>query len=115
MLGPDAIIGLSTHSEEQIAAAGARAVDYISVGPDLGDADESRGGRRSGSSWSPTPPEHAAHPFFAIGGDRRRATPGRWSAPGRGGSAWCGRSATRPTRPPRRKRCARAVGVAPGG
>ena len=39
-LGPDAIVGLSTHSEEQIAASAEQPVDYISVGPDLGDADE---------------------------------------------------------------------------
>ena len=32
-LGPDAIIGLSTHSEEQIAASAAADVDHISVGP----------------------------------------------------------------------------------
>jgi thiamine-phosphate pyrophosphorylase len=33
ILGPEAIIGLSTHSEEQIAAAAEEPVDYISVGP----------------------------------------------------------------------------------
>jgi thiamine-phosphate pyrophosphorylase len=32
-LGTDAIVGLSTHSEEQIAAAVGQPVDYISVGP----------------------------------------------------------------------------------
>ena len=32
LLGPEAIIGLSTHSEEQIAASAGRPVDYISVG-----------------------------------------------------------------------------------
>ena len=33
IMGPDAIIGLSTHSREQIEAAGESPVDYISVGP----------------------------------------------------------------------------------
>ena len=33
LLGPDAIIGLSTHSEEQIAASATAPVDYVSVGP----------------------------------------------------------------------------------
>ena len=33
IMGPDAIIGLSTHSREQIAAAAGSPVDYISVGP----------------------------------------------------------------------------------
>ena len=33
IMGPDAIIGLSTHSREQIEAAADSPVDYISVGP----------------------------------------------------------------------------------
>ena len=33
IMGPDAIIGLSTHSGEQIEAAASEPVDYISVGP----------------------------------------------------------------------------------
>src|SRR5690349_9924880 len=32
-VGPDAIVGLSTHSEEQIAASADQPVDHISVGP----------------------------------------------------------------------------------
>ena len=32
-LGPQAIIGQSTHSEDQIAAADARDIDYFAVGP----------------------------------------------------------------------------------
>jgi thiamine-phosphate pyrophosphorylase len=65
LVGPDSLIGLSTHSEEQIEAAGE--VDYISVGPVF---------------KTPTKPEydpvgvelvrwaadHAPVPFFAIGG-----------------------------------------------
>src|SRR4051795_11461992 len=33
IMGPDAIVGLSTHSREQIDAAASESVDYISVGP----------------------------------------------------------------------------------
>jgi thiamine-phosphate pyrophosphorylase len=65
LIGPDSLIGLSTHSEQQIEAAGE--VDYISVGPVF---------------KTPTKPEyepvglelvrwaadHAPVPFFAIGG-----------------------------------------------
>lgn len=65
MVGRDALIGLSTHSPQQIGAA--REVDYISVGP---------------VHATPTKPEYAevglalvhhaaaraAFPFFAIGG-----------------------------------------------
>ena len=32
-IGPDAILGLSTHSEDQVGAARELGVDYISVGP----------------------------------------------------------------------------------
>lgn len=65
MIGRDALIGLSTHSPQQVDAA--RGVDYVSVGP---------------VHATPTKPEyaevgpelvryaagHAAFPFFAIGG-----------------------------------------------
>ena len=67
LLGPDAIIGLSTHSEEQIAAAAAAPVDYISVGPDLGDADEA-GRPAVGLELISHAAANAPHPFFAIGG-----------------------------------------------
>ena len=50
MLGPDAIIGLSTHSEEQIAASAAAAGRLHQRRPDLGDADQSRAAGESG--WS---------------------------------------------------------------
>ncbi len=33
IIGPEAIVGLSTHSPEQIEAAAGQPVDYISVGP----------------------------------------------------------------------------------
>ena len=97
-LGPDAIIGLSTHSKEQIAAAagvpgqadqgrrergvlrtqatedadmrrpGAAApVDYISVGP-IWETPTKAGRPAVGLGLIAYAAEHAAHPFFAIGG-----------------------------------------------
>src|SRR5438270_12033826 len=33
IIGPDALVGISTHSPEQVEAAGEAAVDYIGVGP----------------------------------------------------------------------------------
>jgi thiamine-phosphate pyrophosphorylase len=66
-VGPDAIIGLSTHSEEQIAASASEPVDYISVGP-VWETPTKQG--RPGVGLRLV--EHAAgaapHPFFAIGG-----------------------------------------------
>jgi thiamine-phosphate pyrophosphorylase len=67
LLGPEAIIGLSTHSEEQIAASTGRPVDYISVGP-LWETPTKAGRPGVGLGLVTHAAAHAPHPFFAIGG-----------------------------------------------
>lgn len=67
MLGSDAIIGLSTHSEEQIAAAAERPVDYISVGP-IWETPTKEGRPGVGLELVSHAAANAPHPFFAIGG-----------------------------------------------
>jgi thiamine-phosphate pyrophosphorylase len=67
LLGPDAIVGLSTHSEEQIAASAERPVDYISVGP-IWETPTKEGRPAVGLDLIRHASEHAPHPFFAIGG-----------------------------------------------
>jgi thiamine-phosphate pyrophosphorylase len=67
LLGPDAIVGLSTHSEEQIAAAAQRPVDHISVGP-VWETPTKAGRPGVGLELISHAAEHAPHPFFAIGG-----------------------------------------------
>jgi thiamine-phosphate pyrophosphorylase len=67
LLGPEAIIGLSTHSEEQIAASAGRPVDYISVGP-IWETPTKAGRQAVGLGLVEHAAEHAPHPFFAIGG-----------------------------------------------
>jgi thiamine-phosphate pyrophosphorylase len=67
LLGPDAIIGLSTHSEEQIAASAERPVDYISVGP-IWETPTKEGRPAVGLGLIAHAAQHAPHPFFAIGG-----------------------------------------------
>jgi thiamine-phosphate pyrophosphorylase len=67
LLGPDAIIGLSTHSEEQIAAAAGRPVDHISVGP-IWETPTKAGRPAVGLELISHAAAHAPHPFFAIGG-----------------------------------------------
>lgn len=67
LLGPDAIIGLSTHSEEQIAASAERPVDYISVGP-VWETPTKEGRPGVGLELVSHAAENAPHPFFAIGG-----------------------------------------------
>lgn len=66
-IGPDAILGLSTHSEEQIAAAATQPVDYISVGP-IWETPTKEGRPAVGLGLISHAAEHAPHPFFAIGG-----------------------------------------------
>lgn len=73
ILGTDAIIGLSTHSEAQIAAAGAAPVDYISVGP-IWETPTKEGRPAVGLELIEHAAAHAKRPFFAIGGiDASRA------------------------------------------
>jgi len=67
LLGPEAIVGLSTHSEEQIAASTRRPVDYISVGP-IWETPTKAGRPGVGLELVAHAAQHAPHPFFAIGG-----------------------------------------------
>jgi thiamine-phosphate pyrophosphorylase len=74
LLGPDALIGLSTHSREQIAAACAGgAADYISAGP-VWETPTKAGRPAVGLELVRYAAQHATLPFFAIGGiDRANA------------------------------------------
>jgi thiamine-phosphate pyrophosphorylase len=64
ILGPDMIIGLSTHSREQLASP---AVDYVSVGP-IWETPTKEGRPAVGLGLVEHAAENAPHPFFAIGG-----------------------------------------------
>ncbi len=64
-LGPDAIIGLSTHSEQQIADA--EGVDYISVGP-VWETPTKQGRPAVGLELVRHAAEHSRFPFYAVGG-----------------------------------------------
>jgi thiamine-phosphate pyrophosphorylase len=67
LAGPGRIVGLSTHSREQIEVAGAADVDYIAVGPVF--ATPTKPGRRAvGLELVRAAAETAPHPWFAIGG-----------------------------------------------
>jgi thiamine-phosphate pyrophosphorylase len=67
IVGPDAIIGLSTHSREQIEASGGQPVDYISVGP-IWETPTKEGRPATGLELIRTAAEIANRPWFAIGG-----------------------------------------------
>ncbi|HVO53238.1 MAG TPA: thiamine phosphate synthase [Solirubrobacterales bacterium] len=67
LLGPDMIVGLSTHSEEEIAAAAELPVDYIAVGP-IWETPTKPRRPGVGLGLIEHAAAHAPHPFFAIGG-----------------------------------------------
>ena len=67
LLGADRIVGLSTHTPQQIAAANRSDVDYIGVGPV--HATPTKPGRPAvGTALVREAAARAVHPFFAIGG-----------------------------------------------
>jgi thiamine-phosphate pyrophosphorylase len=67
VLGPSAIVGQSTHSEEQIAAAEGRDIDYFAVGP-VWETPTKPGRPAVGLELVTHAAEQATKPFFAIGG-----------------------------------------------
>jgi thiamine-phosphate pyrophosphorylase len=67
VLGSQAIIGQSTHSEEQIAAAEERDIDYFAVGP-VWETPTKPGRAAVGLELVSHAAEVATKPFFAIGG-----------------------------------------------
>jgi thiamine-phosphate pyrophosphorylase len=66
-MGPDAIIGLSTHSRAQIEAAADQPVDYISVGP-IWETPTKEGRPGTGVDLIREAPQITQKPWFAIGG-----------------------------------------------
>jgi thiamine-phosphate pyrophosphorylase len=66
-LGEEAIVGLSTHSGEQIEAANRAGVDYISVGP-VWETPTKAGRPATGLDLIRTAAKAAQVPWFAIGG-----------------------------------------------
>ncbi len=67
VVGPGAIVGLSTHSPAQVDAAAALDVDYIACGPLV--ATPTKPGRpAAGLGLVEHAAAHATVPFFAIGG-----------------------------------------------
>jgi thiamine-phosphate pyrophosphorylase len=67
MVGPDRLVGLSTHSPAQIDAAVGAGVDYIGVGP-VYPTPTKPGRPAVGLDLVGYAARHAPLPFFAIGG-----------------------------------------------
>ena len=66
-MGPQALVGLSTHAPGEILAAASSEADYLAVGPVY--ATPTKPGRPAvGRELVRFAAEHPAQPFFAIGG-----------------------------------------------
>ncbi len=67
LVGPDMLVGLSTHSPAQIDAVDVSVVDYIGVGP-IHETPTKPGREAVGVELVSYAAAHASVPFFAIGG-----------------------------------------------
>lgn len=75
ILGPEAIIGLSTHGPDQLDAAAVEPVDYVSAGP-VAPTPTKPGRPGTGLEYLGYAAAHASVPFFVTGG----ASPGTVAA-----------------------------------
>jgi thiamine-phosphate pyrophosphorylase len=79
ILGPDAIVGLSTHSTEDLAGAAIEDVTYISAGPV--EATPTKPGRPGvGVGYVSEASARSPVPVFVTGGVTPDAVPGLWFA-----------------------------------
>jgi thiamine-phosphate pyrophosphorylase len=67
LLGPERLVGLSTHTPEQIERSNADSPDYIGVGP-VYETPTKPGRPAVGLALVGYAAQHARMPFFAIGG-----------------------------------------------
>jgi thiamine-phosphate pyrophosphorylase len=67
ILGPDKIVGLSTHAPAELDASNAEPVDYISAGP-VTETPTKPGRPGVGLEYLRHAADHAAHPFYVTGG-----------------------------------------------
>lgn len=74
VLGKDAIIGLSTHSPEELAASEGEPVDYVSAGP-VAETPTKPGRAGTGLEYVRHATEHAHHPYFVTGGVTPESVP----------------------------------------
>jgi len=82
LLGPEALVGLSTHSPDELAAAAAEPVDYTSAGPVV--ATPTKPGRAGvGLGYVTHAAGHSARPFFVTGGASPETVPAIVAAGGR--------------------------------
>ncbi len=71
VLGPDAIVGLSTHNVEQLRRAASEPVDYVAVGPIYSTSTKAQPDPVVGLDLVRQARKLVTHPLVAIGGIRQ--------------------------------------------
>ena len=75
IVGPDAVVGLSTHAPAELDASAAEPVDYVSAGPVV--PTPTKAGRPgTGLDYVRLAASRSAHPFFVTGGVDPDTLPG---------------------------------------
>ncbi|MFN2503249.1 MAG: thiamine phosphate synthase [Acidimicrobiales bacterium] len=74
VLGPDAIIGLSTHAPQELDAADGEPVDYVSTGP-VSPTPTKPGRSGTGLDYLRYAAAHSRRPWFVTGGVTPEAVP----------------------------------------
>ena len=67
IVGPEALVGLSTHAPEELAASAGQPVDYVSAGP-VEPTPTKPGRPGTGLEYIRLAAERSPHPFFVTGG-----------------------------------------------
>ncbi|HEV8624366.1 MAG TPA: thiamine phosphate synthase [Acidimicrobiia bacterium] len=67
IVGPDRLVGLSTHAPDELAASAAEPVDYVSAGP-VEPTPTKPGRPGTGLAYIRFAAERSPHPFFVTGG-----------------------------------------------
>ena len=74
IVGPEALVGLSTHAPEELAASAAEPVDYVSAGP-VEPTPTKPGRPGTGLDYIRLAAERSPHPFFVTGGVSPKTLP----------------------------------------
>jgi thiamine-phosphate pyrophosphorylase len=80
LLGPDAVIGYSTHNAAQLAAAASEPVDYVALGPVFGTVSKRNPDPVVGVARLQEWRGMISQPLVAIGGITRSNAPQLWDA-----------------------------------
>jgi thiamine-phosphate pyrophosphorylase len=67
IVGPDVLVGLSTHAPDELAASAGEPVDYVSAGP-VEPTPTKPGRPGTGLGYIRLAAERSRHPFFVTGG-----------------------------------------------